>query len=375
MINGGIFSYKTYYKNLNKLQKSIRRIAINNKIYGTGFLMELEKEQEPFYCLITLEYIISENLIENSAEIEILYSQNTQKEILKIHLNKNERFIRNYGYLGVDATVIQIFPEKNEINKQFFFKNDNIEILARNNYEILKNKIIHILQYPGCGNVLSISQGEYLGIYNIKKFYHNAPTMPGSGGSPISIVYDNKIIIFGIHKSSKKNKKLGEFIYPIIHSLKINALFEKSNIFKGEIIEENDHCIQRGELKMGKKIYVGELLKYRPNGKGTLYKKKKEKYKIIYYGDFVEGKFQGNGILFYNYKKKTYYEGEFKDNKRHGNGKYYVNNKLKYEGEFKDDKYNGLGTIYYQDVSYYKGGFTNGKKTGHGEFFIKLKNK
>ena len=67
-------------------------------------------------------HIISEDLIENNTEIEILYSQNTINEILKIKLNENERFIRNYGYLGVDATVIQIFPEKKETIKNVFSK-------------------------------------------------------------------------------------------------------------------------------------------------------------------------------------------------------------------------------------------------------------
>ena len=34
-------SYDTYNQNFNKLQKCIRSIVINKKIYGTGFLMEL----------------------------------------------------------------------------------------------------------------------------------------------------------------------------------------------------------------------------------------------------------------------------------------------------------------------------------------------
>ena len=112
---------------------------------------------------------------------------------------------------------------------------------------------------------------------------------------------------------------------------------------------------------------------YRPNGKGILYKKgkNKEKYTIKYCGDFVKGKFEGNGILFYKYNIKTYYEGEFKNNKRHGYGKYYINNNLKYIGEFKDDEYDGKGTIYFQDGSYYKGWFTNGKENGIGEYFLK----
>ena len=376
-INGSnILSYNTYNKNLNELEKCTRRIVINNKIYGTGFLMELQKEKNPFYCLITNEHVIPEDLIENNTEIEILYAKDTQEEIFKIKLNKKERFIRNYGYLGVDATVIEIFPEKNEINKEFFFKNDDIEILAKSNYEMLKNNNIHILQYPGSGNTLSISQGEYLGIYNLNEFYHSASTESGSSGSPIFIFYDSRIVIFGIHRAGKQNKNLGEFIYPIIHSLKINAIFDKSSAFKGEIIEKKDYCIQKGELKIEEgKIYIGELLRYKPNGKGTLYEcieckeKNKKKYKVKYCGDFVNGKFEGHGKYFYNYKENKYYEGEFKNNKRHGYGKYYIKNKLKYEGEFKDDEYDGIGTMYYKDGSYYKGGFAAGKKNGEGAIY------
>ena len=375
VIGSNILSYDTYNKNLNKLRKSIRRIIINNKSYGTGFLMELEKENSPFYCLITNEHVISEDLIKNKAKIEILYAQNEQKEVLKINLDQNERFIRNYGYLGIDATAIQIFPEKNEIKKEFFFKNDNIESLSKNNYEILENKNIHILQYPGSGNELSISQGDYLGIYNINEFYHNSSTEFGSSGSPIFVFFDSKIIIFGIHKGGKEkeNRNIGEFIYPLIHSLKINAVFEKSNIFKGEIIEENDHCIQIGELYEKNSKYVGMLKRYKPNGKGTLYKKciRNNKYKIKYCGDFVDGKFEGNGTLYYKFKEKTYYVGEFKDNKRNGKGKYYIQNKIKYEGEFKDDEYDGEGTIYYHNGSYYKGGFAKGKINGEGAIYDK----
>ena len=386
IIGSNILSYDTYNKNLSKLQKSIRRIVINNKIYGTGFLMELEKENTPFYCLITNEHVITEELIEKKAEIEIIYAQNAQNGILKIKLDEDERFIRNYGYLGIDATAVQIFPEKDEIKKDFFFKNDNIEKLSKDNYKILENKNIHILQYPGSENVLSISQGDYLGIYNINEFDHSASTEPGSSGSPIFVFFDSQIIIFGIHKAGKEDRNVGEFIYPLIHSLKINAFFDKSKRFKGEIFEENDGCIQIGELylveykerkrkreRVKKFKYIGMLKKYKPNGKGSLYKKcnGKNKYKIKYCGDFVNGKFEGNGILYYNFKEKNFYEGEFKDNKRHGYGKYYEANKLIYEGEFKDDKYDGEGTIYYENGSYYKGGFANNKKNGEGVIYDK----
>ena len=41
---------------------------------------------------------------------------------------------------------------------------------------------------------------------------------------------------------------MGEFIYPIINSLKLDALFYKSKKFKGEVIKKNDKFIQQGEL-------------------------------------------------------------------------------------------------------------------------------
>jgi hypothetical protein len=85
IIRSNILPYQIYNKSLNKLEKCIRRIIINNKIYGSGFLMALEKGDSPFYCLITNEHVISEDLIENEAEIIILY---TEKEKLKIKLNK-----------------------------------------------------------------------------------------------------------------------------------------------------------------------------------------------------------------------------------------------------------------------------------------------
>ena len=386
IIRSNILPYQIYNKSLNKLEKCIRRIIINNKIYGSGFLMALEKGDSPFYCLITNEHVISEDLIENEAEIIILY---TEKEKLKIKLNKKERFIRNYGYLGIDATVIQIFPDKKEIKKKFFFKNNNLEILAKNNYEILKNKNVHILQYPGSKNILSYSQGEYVEIFNLNEFFHKASTQSGSSGSPIFVFYNDKIVIFGIHRGGKEDEKknLGEFIYPIINSLKLDALFYKSKKFKGEVIKKNDKFIQQGELiiekeneekknKKEKYIYVGELLNYSPNGKGILYqsikyKGNKKKNRVKYCGDFVQGKYQGKGILYFDYKEKSYYEGEFNDNKRHGYGKYYLKNILKYEGEFKDDEYDGNGTIYYKDGSHYEGEFNKGKRNGEGIIFDK----
>ena len=185
-----------------------------------------------------------------------------------------------------------------------------------------------------------------------------------------------------------ETKNIGDFIFPILDSLRKDSIYEKSPVFLGEIIENyvktSDNstkegncinednvteCIQKGRLILDKdKIYIGELYHYKPNGKGNLYKYKKLKNKkiIIYSGDFVDGKYEGNGILYYDFKNNSYYEGEFENDKRHGKGKYYYNNKLVYEGDFSEDKYHGKGKIYYEDGRTYEGEFTNGIRNGEG---------
>ena len=51
------------------------------------------------------------------------------------------------------------------------------------------------------------------------------------------------------------------------------------------------------------------------NGKGTLYDKNG---KVIYEGDFVDGKFEGNGKLFND--DGSYYIGQFRNDLKHGKG-------------------------------------------------------
>ena len=386
IIGSNIFPSNIYHQNLKKIEKCICRIVINsiNNLYGTGFLMKLEKGNSPFYGLITCEHVISEDLIKNNTEIEIRYNYISEdKKKLTIKLNEKDRFIRVYTYLGIDAIIIEIYPEK-EIQKEFFYENNLIDFLEKNNYELLQKKIIHILQFPGSEDTLSYSQGEYLEIFNINSFLHKSSTESGSSGSPIFYFYNDTIIIFGIHKAaknvsnligteSKDNANIGEFIFPIIDSLRKDPYYEKSSIFTGEIIENGNGCIQKGILlfKEEKKIYVGELLKYKPNGKGIMYKYNIRNKNRIYSGDFVKGKYQGKGLLIYNYNKMIYYKGEFFENLRNGYGKYYENNKLVYEGEFNNDKYHGKGKIFYKNGGSYEGQFTNGKRDGDGIIYDK----
>ena len=64
------------------------------------------------------------------------------------------------------------------------------------------------------------------------------------------------------------------------------------------------------------------------------------------------------------------YVGEFKDDKKHGQGTYTFADGTKYVGEFKDDKYHGQGTYTFADADgeQYVGEFKDGKKHGQGTY-------
>lgn len=74
------------------------------------------------------------------------------------------------------------------------------------------------------------------------------------------------------------------------------------------------------------------------------------------------------------YKNGDVYEGQFKDDKRDGEGKIQANslgvmiykNGEKYDGQWSDDKKGPQGTHYYLDGSKYEGDIANNMKEGHG---------
>ena len=62
------------------------------------------------------------------------------------------------------------------------------------------------------------------------------------------------------------------------------------------------------------------------------------------------------------------YVGDYKNNKKSGQGVYTAANGDSYSGEFKDGTYNGIGTYSFANGSIYSGEFKDGKRTGQGVF-------
>jgi hypothetical protein len=84
----------------------------------------------------------------------------------------------------------------------------------------------------------------------------------------------------------------------------------------------------------------------------------------IYEGEWKDDKRNGRGK--YTKVNGNVYEGEWKDDKRSGRGKYTKANGKIYEGEWKDDKRNGRGKLTYASGEVYEGEFKDGDFNGQG---------
>jgi hypothetical protein len=113
--------------------------------------------------------------------------------------------------------------------------------------------------------------------------------------------------------------------------------------------------------------YVGEWKDNKKHGQGTYYylannENKNDKYS----GEYKDGEMHGQGT--YIYADGDKYVGEFKDSKR--NGYFIVTYKTgdRYEGEFIDDKRSGQGTYTFPNGEKYVGEFKDGLSSGQGTF-------
>ena len=147
----------------------------------------------------------------------------------------------------------------------------------------------YIPQFPG-GGKLSYSKGKIKKIH-IFDFSHLASTKGGSSGSSIFIKGTIKVI--GIYKAGKKDKteNYGDFIGPIIESLKNNFEYDEK-YYDGEGVYEGEYKnnIRQGFGKFtteNGEYFIGEWINGEMNGKGTLYSKNGN---IIFEGNFIEGK-------------------------------------------------------------------------------------
>jgi len=106
-------------------------------------------------------------------------------------------------------------------------------------------------------------------------------------------------------------------------------------------------------------IYDGQMENGLPNGEGTLlYPNTGERY----VGHFVDYRRDGFGKL-YTSEGLPVYEGEWKNDKQHGQGKSFLGGVCRYDGQWKDGKKSGKGTEFDAKGNVlFQGNWENGNK-------------
>ncbi len=116
---------------------------------------------------------------------------------------------------------------------------------------------------------------------------------------------------------------------------------------KGVLVLRNGHT------------YVGQWVNGKFNGEGGHFWNKKR----LFYGQWKDGKAHGEGV--HKFLNGDQYSGQFKEDQMHGIGRYIYKNGTEYYGQWKDNKQNGEGLLYKQYKTY-QGQWKDAKKHGKG---------
>jgi len=163
-----------------------------------------------------------------------------------------------------------------------------------------------------------------------------------------------------------------------------------------EVTAENcvyGNCVDgRGTMKLatawGDGTYVGGFMEGEFNGNGRLELPVSFTNKLVYDGNWNIGVREGRGT-FWNGDSDLYI-GQWKNNKRNGQGSYFFKlpkweenknsefwlkeNTENYSGEFLNDHYHGEGIFRWASGTRYEGEFFAGNKHGYGIFYYQTGN-
>ena len=133
---------------LSDVSKSICKIRIEikqEKIIGTGFLLKFDIDQELFYCLISNEHIIKNEIIKNNNNIIYIFYDNENK-CVNIKLGNKKRYIKSLIHNELDITVVEILDEDNISKDYFLFPEFEYKINNKLINKLINNNI-YIPQY------------------------------------------------------------------------------------------------------------------------------------------------------------------------------------------------------------------------------------
>jgi hypothetical protein len=118
-------------------------------------------------------------------------------------------------------------------------------------------------------------------------------------------------------------------------------------------------------------LYEGEWKRNKEHGFGKLMTS--DRTRVVYQGEWERGRMHGVGSYHYSStaiagdaKIQSKYEGDFKENLRHGDGTYVLPDGSVYTGQWRDGMMSGRGVFTWPDGSLYEGDWKDGKRHGLG---------
>ena len=207
---------KDFYKiegnfnlNFQDIEKKIKKerekftCEIFLPIKGIGFICQIPYNNNNINVLFTNNHIINEDSLKIGKKIKYHLYKQVDKELV---ITEKRLIWTDSRNQGLDYTAIQIFDEDG-FNTNNIFKIDNSNLDNYNDHEIC------ILQFPEKELELTTGIIEDINKYDIihkndiiheYDIIHTADTKPGSSGSPIISINNNKVI--GIHKQAHKSQ-------------------------------------------------------------------------------------------------------------------------------------------------------------------------
>ena len=238
---------------------SICKVFGNGKKVGTGFLCKIPYESENFPVLITNKNIINKDELLSKNKIEITFNNDREERVIDIISERKIFSSKKY-----DITIIQIIPEKDDIQKFIDTEISNENYIDRS---------IYIPQYIN-GKECSRTLGKIIENNGIL-IKHNCQKYPGG---PILLLESNEVIAINIDSGNgillresinefnsffkntiKKNVKIDaqinnviECIYKIPNEEEFNLLHD----FNGDLFSQDQELIQLYNESKKKKKYL-----------------------------------------------------------------------------------------------------------------------
>ena len=331
---------------LSERNSNLNRNTINKKsnhsFYNSNYGNRNDKNKNLIYCRNLLEEKKTNKIYNNSSDRrDNLYSKNYLENLNR---KRNDNSLKNSKiYPKVEKNI---YNRTSHLNKEKTPQIDNRRIIRDTD---IISKSCNKIQYQYSFNSNESKNNYFLNIDNRSNYFTNDKNDYNSN----NLINRNSIVI--------QDKRTN------IKCLNINEVKNDSNFCFGQNVRYRK---TKKEYHDGR--YEGIIINNKREIKGIMYYKNGSKYE----GQWKNDKKHGRGVFIsqnYNNPKLIgiKYEGEFNNDKIEGYGVGKYTSGDKYEGEWKNNKQYGRGVLIYKEGGKYIGEWKNGKLNGNGIYYLK----